>query len=119
MMKLLWIIIITLLLDFIFLHSISYDMNKSIRRIQGTDIKINIIPMIIVYIFIWVQIYYFIILQNNNILYAFILGSTTYGIFDMTNMSIFTDWNYKLAIIDTLWGGILYALTTFIVNRIH
>ena len=36
-----------------------------------------------------------------------------HGIFDFTNLDIFIDgWELKNAIVDTLWGGILYALVT-------
>ena len=49
---------------------------------------------------------------------SFLLGSTTYAIFDLTNYSIFKNYDAKVAIIDMLWGGTLYTLTNYIVNKL-
>jgi len=57
-------------------------------------------------------------MNNANLTQAFILGATTYGIYEFTNMALFKDWDYKMAMIDTLWGGILYSLSTYIIRTI-
>jgi len=67
------------------------------------------------FIFIVIQLYVFIIQNNESIQKAFLLGFTTYGIYELTNLATITQWNIPIAIIDTIWGGILYASTTFIV----
>ena len=43
------------------------------------------------------------------------LGVLIYGVFDTTNYALFKKWDWKLAVMDSLWGGVLYGLTTFIV----
>ena len=53
--------------------------------------------------------------SSDDILYD---GPLIYGVFETTNAAIFKDWDLKSIIIDTTWGGILYALTTFIYNKI-
>ncbi|ADX05945.1 hypothetical protein 162322544 [Organic Lake phycodnavirus 1] len=108
---------VSLLLDFIFLSFMKYYFNSMIQKIQGSPLKLNIFATAVVYFIIIFKIYYFIFLQNSSLLYAFLLGSTTYGIFEFTNMAIFKGWTYTSAIIDTLWGGILYFLTTYIVRH--
>lgn len=117
-MLLLKIIIVTLLLDIIFLWFISNMASKLILKIQGSRLNVNIFYASIVYIFLCVQIYYFIFMNNANLTQAFILGATTYGIYEFTNMALFKDWDYKMAMIDTLWGGILYSLSTYIIRTI-
>ena len=109
---------VSLILDYLFLSSIQSYFKSMIQKIQGSPMKLNMFATAIVYFIIIFKIYYFIFLQNASLLYAFLLGSTTYGIFEFTNMAVLKDWSYKLVIIDTLWGGILYFLTTYIVRHI-
>jgi uncharacterized membrane protein len=87
-----------------------------IYKIQGSRLKLNLISTLIVYIIICFQIYYFIFLNKATLMQSFLLGSSTYGIYEFTNMSIFKGWDYKMAILDTLWGGLLYYLTTWIIR---
>jgi uncharacterized membrane protein len=37
-----------------------------------------------------------------------------YGVYDATNYALLRKWNPYLSIIDTLWGGVLMATTTYI-----
>ena len=39
-------------------------------------------------------------------------------IFDLTNYTIFKNYEMKVVVIDSLWGGTLYALTTYIVSKL-
>ena len=43
---------------------------------------------------------------------AFLLGIVIYGVYESTNYAILKNWNIKAVALDTLWGGILFALTT-------
>ena len=36
----------------------------------------------------------------------------------MTNYALLDKWNIKTGVIDTLWGGVLFALTTFLIVNI-
>ena len=45
---------------------------------------------------------------------AGILGFIIYSVFDFTNLAIFTNYEVMLAVLDSVWGGILFSLTTFI-----
>ncbi len=57
--------------------------------------------------------------KEDKILKAFILGLCIYAVYEMTNYALITDWHIKTVLIDTLWGGILFALTTFLVTTIN
>jgi len=107
-----------MILDIIFLWIISNKVSKLIFQIQGSRINLNIWSSLVVYVFICMQIYYFIFINNASLMYAFILGASTYGIYEFTNMSILKHWDYRMAIIDTLWGGVLYTSTTYIIRNI-
>ena len=61
---------------------------------------------------------YFIIKPKRSISDAFLLGLVIYGTYETTNWAIFTKWSIQTVIIDTLWGGTLFALTAFIVRSL-
>ena len=64
------------------------------------------------YIFLIFGLNYFILDQNRSVFDAFLFGLVIYGVFDSTNMAIFKKYNWNVAIMDTIWGGTLMALTT-------
>ena len=106
--------VIFILLDIIYLTSTRSITLPIIKNIQHSPLNINVYSLIIVYIFDIFVLYYFIINKKTSLLEAFLLGSCIYGIYEFTNKSIFNKWNYSLVIIDTLWGGVLFVLTTFL-----
>lgn len=114
----LFLFILFLLIDSIYLKSSSNEWNSIIKNIQGTKISFKMISALITYIAIVFQVYYFIVLKNKPLTDAFLLGLTTYAIFDFTNYAILKKWSLKMSIIDTLWGGILYTLTVFVFRKI-
>tara|TARA_B110001469_G_C9343781_1_gene181929 strand:- start:155 stop:514 length:360 start_codon:yes stop_codon:yes gene_type:complete len=104
---------IIILLDAIFLYVVSYLFIPMIISIQKEGFQLNYFAAFIAYLFIIFQVYYFIIIPKSSLLFAFLLGTTTYGIYEFTNYSVIKNWNILVASIDTLWGGILYLLTTY------
>ena len=62
---------------------------------------------------------YFIIIPKKSHIDAFVLGLVIYGVYEGTNYAILKKWPLKIVIMDTLWGGILFALTSFFVNSLN
>ena len=108
-----------LVLDGIFLSFFGPKFIKMIENIQNSKVSVKYIPMIITYIVLVFQLYYFIIKQNKSLLDAFLLGFTTYAIFDLTNFTLIKNYKLEILLIDSIWGGILYALTTYIVKILN
>lgn len=46
---------------------------------------------------------------------AFVFGVASYATYSFTNMAVIEGWNLFVAISDTLWGGILAVLVTWVV----
>ena len=105
-------------IDYFYLNLIKGYFSNQIEIIQGSPVKMNYLASIICYIFLIIGINYFIIKPKRSIQDAFLLGLIIYGVFETTNMALFSKWSWMTVIIDTLWGGILFALTTFIVSLI-
>ena len=108
--------IIFVTIDYLYLNSIKSYFGKQVQSVQGSPLKMNFLGAILCYIFLIFGINYFIIKPKRSIQDAFLLGLVIYGVFETTNITLFSKWSWITVIIDTLWGGILFALTTYIVS---
>ena len=106
------------ILDYMYLSSISNMFKKMLYRIQSSNLSLKLVPTILCYIFLIFSIIYFIIIKNGNIFDAFILGISIYAVYELTNYATIDSWSLELVLIDTIWGGILFSLTTFLHNKI-
>ena len=117
--KLLVTFVVFLSLDSIYLFLMKNPFFKQIETVQKSPLSMNISAAVLCYISLVVGLFYFIIHKKHSILDAFLLGLYVYAVYETTNLSIFKNWTWNLAIIDTLWGGILFSLTTAIIYRIY
>ena len=107
-----------LVLDFIFFYVCKNVMLNAVKAVQKNALQINIFYGLLCYIALTFVLYYFIIKDKRPIYDAFLLGFSIYAVYETTTKAIFTNWNPLLVMIDTLWGGILFSLTTLITYKI-
>ena len=112
--------IVLVVIDYVYLSSVSKYYHEMIENIQNSKMIMNYFGVSICYILLVFNLNYFILNKpmSNNVFDAFLLGFTTYGIFDSTNYAVISNWRGDLSIMDAVWGGILYSLTTIITNSI-
>ena len=110
--------IVLLLIDFVYLNLFNGYFNNQIQKVQGTPVKINYLGMALCYIFLIIGLYYFIIKPHKSMQDAFLFGLVIYGVYETTSYALLTNWTLLTVVIDTLWGGILFALTTGIINKL-
>jgi uncharacterized membrane protein len=108
-----------LLLDAIYIGSQYTYLSKMYSGIQNSPLKLNIVGGIICYIALAFLLYYFILSKKKKILDAFLLGLAVYAVYESTNYATFTKWPMYMLIADTLWGGILFAITAKIYYSIY
>lgn len=118
MLKYLLAAILFVVLDGFYLNLVKDYFNSQVKKIQGTPIKINLIYTAITYVFLIFGLNYFIIQKHRPVKDAALLGLVIYGVYEFTNISLFSNWSLLTVIMDTTWGTILYSLTTFLVYKI-
>ena len=111
--------ILLIVIDFVYLNVMKSYFDNQIKMVQGTPIKINYLGAALCYVFLIVGINYFIIKPRRSISDAFLLGIIIYGVYETTNYALFKNWSIWSVIIDTLWGGLLFAATTYIINLLR
>jgi uncharacterized membrane protein len=92
--------------------------SNQILKIQGSSLQPNLVGAILCYISLTIGLYYFIIKDRRSIFDAFLLGIVIYSVYDLTNLALFRKWSPITVIIDSLWGGVLFGLTTSIIYHI-
>ena len=111
--------ILFLLIDSMYLTSMTPHFTSMVMTIQKSPLKLNMLYTAVVYVFLISGLYYFILRHRNTktvsqlTLDAGILGFVIYGVYDFTNIAIFKDWDLKGSLIDTVWGAILHASTVY------
>ena len=108
--------IVLVCLDMAYLKTFGNYFSKQVSQVQGSKMQVNYLAAIICYIFLIIGLNYFIIKPRRSVNDAFLLGIVVYGVYETTNWAILKNWSAASVVIDTLWGGTLFALTTFIVN---
>lgn len=111
--------ILFVVIDFVYLNLIKNYFANQVKIVQGSPLQINFLGTILCYIFLIFGLNYFIIKPRKSAYDAFLFGILIYGVFETTNYALFSKWSPFTVIIDTLWGGILFALVTFIINKLR
>ena len=106
-------------LDAFYIGSQYKYFSKMYGGIQKSNLKINFIGAALCYIALTFLLYYFILSKKRKIMDAFLLGLGTYAVYEFTNYATFTNWPLYMVIVDTLWGGVLFALTSKIYYSIY
>jgi len=110
--------ILLIVIDGIYLYHIKNYFRRQIEDIQQTPLNINILSTISVYLLLVLGLHYFIIQPNKGVKDAFLLGIVIYGVYEFTNFALFTKWKLLTVLMDTFWGGCLFAITTWVMKKI-
>ena len=111
-MNFLLIVLLFMAVDSIWLISGSSLSSKMVQDIQGSPITFRFLPAVIVY----VALAYLVSIPKTS-KEAFLLGLSTYAIYDFTNYAILKKYSLQFALMDTIWGGILMTIVWNIINR--
>ncbi len=124
--------VIILGLDAVFLTLFKDFFARQVMLVQGTAMKVNIASAAVCYVLIVAGLYYFVLRHiivpnatsvaastqtmrlSDGIKSAFFLGILVYGVYETTTLAILKNWSPITALIDTTWGGTLFALSTYI-----
>uniref|UniRef100_A0A6C0HIZ0 DUF2177 family protein n=1 Tax=viral metagenome TaxID=1070528 RepID=A0A6C0HIZ0_9ZZZZ len=107
--------VVLLSLDAIYITTMKNMFEIQIAAVQRVALQFRILGAVMCYILLIAGLYYFILRNHRPISDAFFLGILIYGVYDSTNYATLKQWKWETVAIDTLWGGILFALTTEIV----
>jgi uncharacterized membrane protein len=83
------------------------------ERIQGEAVSVRYVSAMIVY-----AVLAYLLLETSSYQQAFFRGMAIYAIYDFTNYALFEKYDWKFAIADTLWGGILFVCARYLLKNV-
>ena len=123
-------IIYIIIAEFIWIYLLNAKNYADVTKlVQKTDMKVNINYAFIAYILVFMSIFLLAIPFSNkyinkkdkkinyilkSLYYSGMVGFFIYGIYNFTCMSFFEKYPLTTAIIDTIWGTILYSFVVFV-----
>lgn len=111
-----------LIFDGIFISNVVLGEYTKLFKKLNITMKKNVFSALITYV-ILISSFYLIYNGSSSwkdmILRASLLGLAIYGTYAFTLCTILPYYDYKLALIDTLWGVFLFTMSTIITILIH
>jgi uncharacterized membrane protein len=101
------------IIDIFWLSTAGIYARKMTEEIQGSPLQVRYIGAIIVYLLLA-----HMLLQTTSTQQAFIYGACIYGVYDFTSYAILNRYDWKLAVADTIWGGILFVLSRHLLKAL-
>ncbi len=106
-------VMLLILFDLPWLFLIGETAQKLVLRIQGQDMKLRYAPALVVYLALA-----YLVTKTESPMEAFKVGVAVYAVYDFTNYAMFKNYTLSFAIMDSIWGGILMAMTRYALDRI-
>ena len=106
-------------LDLLWIYYFMSDKyNILVNNIQGSKMEFNPYSAIGAYLLMIFVMTNFVIKYKLSYLDTFILGFCLYGVYDLTCGAIFKNWDFNLAFVDMLWGGLVYTVSLYISKQL-
>lgn len=115
-----FIMALFVMVDSLFIFSTRKMYENQIVTIQRVAMTIKPMGAIACYFLLSFGLLYFIILPSQSqakmdaVYRAFWLGLVVYGVYATTVYAILKKWKPEIAIMDTIWGGILFSSVTWL-----
>jgi uncharacterized membrane protein len=117
--KLAAIMVCFLFVDSLYLYNIAGVFGQMIQQIQRSPLQINWLGAAVCYLAMTGVLYWFIIKPRRPATDAAILGAAIYAVYESTSYATLKGWNGTIAMIDTVWGGVLFYIVTQLVYWIN
>jgi len=83
------------------------------ERIQGHPISLRYVGAGLVYVFLA-----YMLLETRSYRQAFMYGVCIYAVYDLTNYAVFSQYDWKFGVADTLWGGVLFMAGRYMLKNV-
>jgi len=92
-----------------------------VEKIQRAPMKTNLLSVAMAYGLMVVGLWVFVLpkLKSTSravdaIFWGGLFGLVCYGIYNLTNGAIFSQWDFHLALRDMAWGGFVYSVAALL-----
>jgi len=94
------------LVDSVWLLTVGRLALSMTEAIQGSPVVFRWLGALVVYVALGYLIY-----QTDSVVEAGLMGTAVYAVYDFTNYTILKKYDVRLAVADSVWGGVLFGIT--------
>ena len=105
--------VVIFIVDLLWLGTGGQYAVKVAENIQGSRVTLNPYYAGVVYLFLA-----YMLIKSSTYLEAFFFGVCIYGVYDFTTLAIFKNYDVRFAVMDTLWGGLLFVISRYLLSKI-
>jgi uncharacterized membrane protein len=98
-------IALLLFVDMFWLSTVGQMAVAMTEKIQGSPVVFRYGAVAVVYLAMA-----YLLSQATSAGNAFMIGATTYAVYDFTSYALLKNYDWRIAVADTLWGGVLFML---------
>lgn len=102
---------ILFLIDIFWLATGGIFGRRMIELIQGRPLNLRWFSAGFVYLLLA-----YMMLEATSYRQAFAFGVCIYGVFEFTNLAVFTGYDWLFAVAETVWGGVLLAFGRYLLQ---
>lgn len=129
LMSVIFLLAFVLVFDFAWLSFQHNAYQRLVMKVQGATLRVNLVGAALSYVCVFLALVLVAIPNTrrkltqpattcNNLLQlaitnAGMLGFLMYGVFNFTNMAIFQNYDVAVALLDTMWGTLLFTGATY------
>jgi len=111
------ILLLIFIVDIPFIYFIGNQYNKLWFEPISFNARV-ILASLAIYTALALSILYVVIPSSNPLLTAFIVGMTAYTTYAFTVYALYSKWPLWLTVGESIWGGLLLFITTYIITTI-
>ena len=104
--------VIIALIDSVWLLLNGSSFKAMLERIQGAPVQLRYGSIVLLYIAIA-----YMLLQTRSYTDAALFGFCIYAVYDLTNYSTFRHYDIMLALMDMIWGAVLFVISRYVVKK--
>ncbi len=119
-------ILFVLVADFIWITANTKMYMPMYENVQRSPVKMNYVAAAIAYVFILASVFFVAVPLTSALtdpvdifVRGGMVGWTMYGVYNFTNLAVFSYYQLKTALIDTAWGGVLFGLATLLYSQLR
>ena len=105
--------VMLLAIDTVYLLTGGIFVRRMLERIQARELDFRYMAAIPVYLAMA-----YMLLQTTSYTQAALYGLCIYTVFDMTNYAIFSGYDLKIAIMDMIWGALLFVFARYLLKNV-
>jgi uncharacterized membrane protein len=103
--------VLLVIVDMLWLGTVGRISLKMLEKIQGAAVKMRFWAAAVVYVALA-----YLVLEAKSVYQAAGIGAAAYAVYDFTSLATLTGYDWRLAIADTVWGGVLFSVVWMIIR---